>query len=138
MGTAITQLAFSPRENLIAWTDGDGAFIRWLKPIPETFPDPVKSSISTNGSATVPIKPKTGLDLFADETRDPVSGGDNDNTGDVDLDDDMADIDDGWIVDDMDGALNAPPPPERSGKDGFVKEMGRSLFYELGFPAKSP
>ena len=131
LGTAITQLAFSPRENLVAWTDGDGSFIRWPKPISDTFPDPVKSSISTNGSATVSIKPKTGLDLFAEETNEPAGAADLDNTGDVDLDEDMADIDDAWIVDDLDGALNDPPAPERAGKDGFVKEMGRSSFLRV-------
>jgi hypothetical protein len=41
---------------------------------------------------------------------------------DVELDDATVDIDDGWIVDDMDGVLQA----ETSEKKGnpFVKEMG--------------
>lgn len=42
--------------------------------------------------------------------------------GDVELDDTTIDVDDGWIVDDMDGAFQA----EASEKKGnpLVKEMG--------------
>ena len=115
-GSTITNVAFSPRENLIAWTDTDGVFTRWPKPISDTFPDPVKNSISTNGSATIPTKLSTGLDLFGDDA------GENDDTANVDLGDDMLDLDDGWIVDDMDGALHTEPKVGRG--DGFVKEMG--------------
>ena len=120
-GSTITNVAFSPRENLIAWTDTDGVFTRWPKPISDTFPDPVKKTISTNGSATIPTKLSNGLDLFEEDAKDIGKGGD-DNAADVDLDDDMLDVDDGWIVDDMDGALHAEPKVGRH--DGFVKEMG--------------
>ena len=120
-GSTITNVAFSPRENLIAWTDIDGVFTRWPKPISDTFPDPVKPAISTNGSATIPIKLSTGLDLFGEDAQDFEKGG-KDDTADLDLDDDMLDVDDGWIVDDMDGALHAEPTVGRRG--GFVKEMG--------------
>ncbi|KDR75022.1 hypothetical protein GALMADRAFT_248867 [Galerina marginata CBS 339.88] len=120
-GSSITQLAWSPNENLLAWTDSDGAFTRWRKPISDNFPDPVKGSMATNGAATIPVKPKTGLDLFADDTEQVTTGEKEDD--DVDLDDDIADIDDGWIVDDMDGALNAPPAEEKGGRNGLVKEM---------------
>lgn len=126
-GTTITQLAFSPRENLIAWTDADGAFTRWPKPISDNFPDPVKLSIATNGAATIPVKPRTGLDLFGDLDDGPAPdvGGQQDD--DVDLDDDMADIDEGWIVDDMDGALHKEPDVRRW--DGNVKEMGKKFDH---------
>lgn len=90
------------------------------------MPDPVRSSISTNGSATIPIKPKTGLDLFGDDTQEDSIAVDKDGDDDVDLDD-MADIDDGWIVDDMDGAHAPAADVGRSSKDGFIKEMG-TLF----------
>ncbi|KAF8813968.1 hypothetical protein BYT27DRAFT_7131270 [Phlegmacium glaucopus] len=119
-GSTITNVAFSPRENLIAWTDTDGVFTRWPKAISDTFPDPVKNSISTNGSATIPTKLSTGLDLFGDDSQDSVKGA-NDDAADVDLNDDMLDVDDGWIVDDMDGALHAEPNVGQ--RDGFVKEM---------------
>ena len=64
----------------------------------------------------------TGLDLFGEDDQDFGKGKNND-AADVDLDDDMLDVDDGWIVDDMDGALHAEP--KVGGRhDGFVKEMG--------------
>jgi chromosome transmission fidelity protein 4 len=85
------------------------------------FPDPVRNAISTNGSATIPTKLSTGLDLFGEDSQKFGKGG-NDDAADVDLDDDMLDVDDGWIVDDMDGALHAEPKVGRH--DGFVKEMG--------------
>lgn len=100
-------------------------FARWPQPISDTFPDPVKIAISTNGSTTIPTKLSTGLDLFGEDAEDPGKGG-NDDTADVDLDDDMLDVDDGWIVDDMDGALHAEPKVGR--RDGFVKEMGESMY----------
>ncbi|CAA7260577.1 unnamed protein product [Cyclocybe aegerita] len=122
-GSTITQIAFSPRENLLAWTDTDGVFTRWPKPVADNFPDPVKPALATNGPATIPVKaPRAALDLFGDN--DSIMGGakDKDATNDVDLDDDMLDVDDGWIVDDMDGALNEPETTKVSGS-GYVKEM---------------
>lgn len=94
-------------------------------PISDTFPDPVKTVISTTGSATISTKLSTGLDLFAEDAQDSGKGG-NDDAADVDLDDDTLDVDDGWIVDDMDGALHAEPKVGR--RDGFVKEMGKSMY----------
>jgi len=84
----------------------------------------VKVSVATNGAATIPVKPRTGLDLFGDLDDGPAPdvGGHGDD--DVDLDDDMADIDEGWIVDDMDGALHKEPEGRRW--DGNVKEMGEN------------
>jgi chromosome transmission fidelity protein 4 len=84
----------------------------------------VKIAISTNASATIP-KLSTGLDLFAEDPQDSGKGG-IDDAADVNLDDDMLDVDDGWIVDDLDGALQAEPNVGR--RDGFVKEMGESMY----------
>lgn len=131
-GSAITQLQFSPRDNLIAWTDTDGVFSRWFKPISDNFPDPVKISIGTSSAATVPVKPKTGLELFEDDTLKSKAEKEKSNVDDVELDDATIDVDDGWIVDDMDGVLQA----EESEKKGnpFVKEMGDlfSTFLIVG------
>lgn len=131
-GTTITQLAFSPRENLIAWTDADGAFTRWPKPISDNFPDPVKVSIATNSATTIPAKPRTGLDLFGDLDDGPAPDAGGQHDDDIDLDDDMVDIDEGWIVDDMDGALHKEPDVRKW--DGNVKEMGKNstmFCYQL-------
>lgn len=68
----------------------------------------------------------TGLDLFGEDATDLGKNGNND-AANVDLDDDMLDVDDGWIVDDLDGALNAEPKIGR--RDGFVKEMGEFFSF---------
>jgi chromosome transmission fidelity protein 4 len=59
----------------------------------------------------------TILDLFGEDATDFGKNGDND-AANVDLDDDMLDVDDGWIVDDLDGALNAEPKIGR--RDGLI------------------
>ncbi|PPQ90540.1 hypothetical protein CVT25_015854 [Psilocybe cyanescens] len=138
VGTTITQLAFSPRKNLIAWGDADGKFNRLPKPIADGQPDPVRPSIAANGSATIPVKPKTGLDLFGDDAQEDSIAIDKEDD-EVDLDDDMADIDDGWIVDDMDGAHAPTADVARSAKDGFVKEMVSITQAQLPFqPGSTP
>ena len=63
----------------------------------------------------------TGLDLFGEDAKE-FGKGENEDAADVDLDDDMLGVDEGWIVDDMDGALHAEPKVGRH--NGFVKEMG--------------
>src|SRR6266545_4363271 len=102
LGSIITRLQFSPRENLVAWTDSDGVLSRWMKPISDDFPDPVKVSLGTTSAATIPIQHKPGLELFAEDTSVEAR---KDAEEDIDLDDVM--IEDGWIVDDMDGAHKA-------------------------------
>lgn len=119
-GSTITHVAFSPRENLVAWTDTDGVFTRWPKAVSENYPDPVKVTGATSGPATIPVKPSRGLDLFLDEPRENLDGVFGDDVGD-DSDADMPPDD--WIVDDMDGALHLPDAGTTT-KNGFVKEMG--------------
>lgn len=124
LGTAtITHLAFSPTENLIAWTDTDGVLTRWPSPIPSSAPDPVKTPrVSTNALQS---KPRHGTpDLFADINS--VKGGDAlDADG---LEDDMPAMDDDWIIDDIGGGMEDEPEKSRG-----IKEMGRhSILSELG------
>ncbi|TFK74051.1 hypothetical protein BDN72DRAFT_122595 [Pluteus cervinus] len=99
--SVIVQLLFSPRENLLAWTDAGGAFNRWFKPLPETSkPTP---AIPTN--------------LFGDIDLDATVG------DDMDVDEAMADgrdMDD-FVVDDLGGGLRDEPEEKRS--HGLVKEM---------------
>ncbi|RDB16923.1 Minichromosome loss protein 1 [Hypsizygus marmoreus] len=121
-GSIITQLAFSPTENLIAWTDFNGAFSRWSKPIPDTFPDPVKKSIATNAAATIPARPKTGLDLFGNDAVETTKRHAPEEE-DVDLDAGFGDVDDDWIIDDLGTGLKDGPEASGRVKDGFVKEM---------------
>lgn len=128
-GSAITQLAFSPTENLIAWTDTDGVLTRWLHPIPDEYPDPIKSSIASAGSATVPVKRKSSPGLFGNDPFNVGVGvGSRDDVGDMDLDIGMGDIDDDWIIDDIGGGLQDEPEVGKRSGDGFVKEMGTTFI----------
>ncbi|KAJ7262195.1 hypothetical protein B0H12DRAFT_1321837 [Mycena haematopus] len=104
-GTAsVTQLAFSPAENLIAWTTDAGTFTRWSNPIPDTHHDPVKpiSKVSeaprTNPAASAIFDDEEAVDVdlddnieneFGDNVADDVSESDwmdeDTNTGPVDV-----------------------------------------------------
>ncbi|KAK0505002.1 hypothetical protein EDD18DRAFT_1127226 [Armillaria luteobubalina] len=83
----ITQLAFSPRQNIIAWTDTSGQLVRWIDAIPSLFPDPIKPITSTTNATTDPVKqPETSLFNEDNRIEDAL------DTGDADLsDDDEAD-----------------------------------------------
>jgi chromosome transmission fidelity protein 4 len=123
-GATITKVEFSPSENLIAWTDTDGVFTRWPKPISDNYPDPVKVNRATAAPATIPVKPPKDLDLFGlDDLQDSALDLLNDNDSDADM------PPDDWIIDDTDGALNAPDI-DSSTKNGLVKEMGERAFVE--------
>ncbi|KAF5326398.1 hypothetical protein D9611_000497 [Ephemerocybe angulata] len=125
-GSIITQLAFCPKRNLVAWTDNEGGFTRWAEPISNTFPDPIKPGIGTKASASTTITRKPDTDLFGEDVlgKDDVMD-DEANMAALDEDDDMLDIDKDWIVDDMDGALHDNEPVGGAGRSnaGFVKEM---------------
>lgn len=121
-------MEFSPSENLIAWTDTDGVFTRWPKPISDNYPDPVKVNRATAAPATIPVKLPKDLDLFGlDDPHESALDLLND-LNDNDSDADMPPED--WIIDDTDGALNAPDV-DSSTKNGFVKEMGERNFCSV-------
>jgi chromosome transmission fidelity protein 4 len=115
----ITHLAFSPSQNLVAWTDLDGVLTRWPDAIPSSSPDPVKPPAS-NVSATVQVKRKTSPTLFGDDAAD--SG-----LHDVDLDADLGLDNDDWIIDDV-GMLDGDNGHGKRSGDGFTKEMGLFLL----------
>ncbi|KAH9956929.1 WD40 repeat-like protein [Russula dissimulans] len=41
----VTQIAFSPTKNLLAWTDFAGSLYRWSDPIPSSSPSPVNDDV---------------------------------------------------------------------------------------------
>ena len=112
-GATITQIAFSPQRNLIAWTDSEGGLTRWLDPISSSYPDPIKTVVGTKSSAPTTIKRKPEDDLFGDDANSTLEA-------DVDLgmeeDEETFDIDNDWMVDDMNGALNDDPVEEPGAK----------------------
>ena len=121
-GAEITQIAFSPRDNLIAWSDKQGGFTRWPKPIPDDLPGPIRlatgpeSRTTTSGSDAEALYDAMTLD------DDLV---DNDR---VDFDAHMDDFDDGlddpnFVIDDLGiGLKDNEPEPAKQG--GYIKEMG--------------
>lgn len=75
----ITKLAFSPVENLIAWTDTNGGFSRWQKLVGIMHPDPIKATFPSSTPAIVPTKSKplnNGLDLLLKPDVDYLADGD--------------------------------------------------------------
>jgi chromosome transmission fidelity protein 4 len=96
-GTAlVTQIAWSPTQNLLAWTDMGGALVRYHDVVPKTFADPVKA---LGGSATMKSVKRTDASLLDDllageHVKDAADDGDVDLNGDDEgmhdfLDDDI-------------------------------------------------
>jgi chromosome transmission fidelity protein 4 len=94
----VTQLAWSPTQNILAWTDSEGSVVRYPDVIPSVFADPVKLSLASAATATT-LKRRKTPDLFGDDLEDEDTkatgpdvdmGGDQDVLGDF-LDDDLGD-----------------------------------------------
>lgn len=120
LSAPVTQMAFSPTQNLLAWTDFEGVLTRWPDPIPATAPDPVKVS-SGMDTTTVPLKRRGTPTLFDDEA-DAAKGS---KGADVDLDEDLGvDLDnDDWILDDLGGGMNDDDGEKRWAAKEGVREM---------------
>ncbi|KAH7888857.1 hypothetical protein F5I97DRAFT_758195 [Phlebopus sp. FC_14] len=111
----ITQIAFSPSQNLLAWTDTEGVLTWWREPIPASSPDPVKQSAAASAQG-VPIKRKATPTLWGD---------------DVDVERGAAGVDrtdygDDWVIDDLGDGMGDEQEDTRLSRragDGFVKEM---------------
>ncbi|KAJ7045494.1 hypothetical protein C8F04DRAFT_1064981 [Mycena alexandri] len=109
----VTQLAFSPTQNLLAWTTTDGKFVRWPEPIPDTLPDPVK-----------PLPKAASAAEDADEAMLAQMFGDDDLPSDLDQDMEdaganAADADDASVASIDDWVDDADIPTGSN----FVKEM---------------
>lgn len=120
----VLQLAFSPSQNLLAWTDLEGNFTRWPEPIPASAPDPVKSSAASSVTGVQKKRGKTPT-LFDEEADKEIAK--KDVGDDVDMDEELAVAldDDNWIMDDLGVGMDDDAEEKRwSAKEG-VKEMGR-------------
>jgi hypothetical protein len=104
--TAVTQLAWSPTQNLLAWTDHSGTLTRWARPAPA---DPIQQQI--------PAKRAKSPSLFSKQGDIDLALG-----GDLDVGEDTED----WIIDDL-GIMGED---DGAGKNAPVKEMGESRILQ--------
>lgn len=134
LSAPVTQMAWSPKDNALAWTDNEGVFIRWPGCVPPDGVDPVRpSSIAASKPLPQAGKRKAGtlglFDFDAEEAREK----DADPDADVDMDMNgdggagMVDLDnDDWILDDLGGGMEDDDEKEKERKFGGVgvREMG--------------
>jgi chromosome transmission fidelity protein 4 len=119
----VTQIAFSPTKNLLAWTDFAGSLYRWSDPIPSSSPSPV-ASVSTSVS-TRPVRRGPTPTLFDDEAVAHKSNQETNEDIDLGAADDFENED--WILDDVgDGMVDDGGANGDNGNE-FVKEMGMGI-----------
>lgn len=116
-GTFIHRLAFSPAHNLLAWTDSAGIFTRWPDVIPPTAPSPIKPA------------PSAGMSVPVRRQVTPLFGQDDDTTPakenadvDAEIDADLEERDDDWIIDDIGDGLQEKEEKEYAANG--PREMG--------------
>lgn len=124
LNAPITQIAFSPSRNILAWTDSAGDLTRWCDPIPASAPDPVKLSAGTT-AVGVPVKRKATPTLFDGDN--VITGrADKGKTRDDAMDEDLGiDLDnDDWILDDLGDGMNDEDGEARQiAGEGGIREM---------------
>jgi hypothetical protein len=118
----ITSLNFSPTDNAISFTTLNGKFITWNDPVPADHPHPArtndKRSLGNRGAAD----DKTATDaLFDDEGEG----------------EDLADLDDDWIIDDEGGEGGARYGEREKSLGVGAKEVGEwTLMTYLALSAR--
>ncbi len=123
----ITQIAFSPTKNLLAWTDFAGSLYRWSDPIPSSSPSPV---VSTSTSAlTRPVRRGPTPTLFDDEAVAHTSKQQANEDIGLGGADDFENED--WILDDVGDGLGDDVGVQGDDGHEFVKEMGMKYFTLL-------
>ena len=120
--STVSHIAFSPSQNLLAWTDAEGTLTRWPNPIPNTSPDPVKATASAS-NVGVPAKKKRDPFSFDEEDDPPTTKGKN--LLGVDENDPYDLGDDDWMIDDL-GILDDVEKDKDKAEGGFAREMGMS------------
>ncbi|KAE9408060.1 WD40 repeat-like protein [Gymnopus androsaceus JB14] len=123
-GSVTNQIAFSPTEHLIAWTDSSGNFVRWREPIPLHLP----SSLKRPSAATTSKSAPAAAGLFAQEAELSL-----DDLAAIDDDDDLVAGDEGepnfdvedrdFVIDDVGGYMEDKPTKFRDKDDTLVREM---------------
>ncbi|KAG7091059.1 hypothetical protein E1B28_010116 [Marasmius oreades] len=115
-GATVLQIAFSPCDNTLAWTDAAGGFHRWRNPIPSNLIHPSKRItlknivIENQNPDLFGAEISTAPEEKGDDVEDPVA-----EVGEMEIDDD-------FLIDDYEGNDMAN---EKGVTDGtrFVKEM---------------
>ena len=120
----LTQIAFSPTRNLLAWTDFAGSLYRWSDPIPTSAPSPV-TSLSTS-AVTRPIRRGPTPTLFDDDAIAQKSNPQANEDIDLGGADDFENED--WILDDVGDGMVDDVGAHRDDGGEFVKEMGMGIY----------
>lgn len=127
LSAPVTQLAWSPSQNLLAWVDNEGTLSRWHDCIPRDAIDPVKmSAAAASKPLPAPVKRKGTPNLFelgaeeAAEMNDDPDAAEDDPLVGIDLDNDD------WILDDLGGGMDDDDEKEKEHKfgGGGIREMG--------------
>jgi hypothetical protein len=96
----VNQLIFSPTQNLLVWGDVEGNLYRWVEPIPASHPAPMSAPVTKSARQ------------------------DNDRTI-GDLEEDMGeDVDEDWIIDDLNGAGGVTTEGSKEKERGYTREIG--------------
>ncbi|KAJ7925280.1 WD40-repeat-containing domain protein [Mycena leptocephala] len=111
----VTQLAFSPTENLIAWTAADGTFTRWPKAIPDKHPHPVHP-IPKAANSEAPVAKLLASGIFDNEDEVDIEVDNLDNGEEAGDDMSEASVTD-WVEEDANAGRTGPARAD------FVKEM---------------
>ncbi|PVF93312.1 hypothetical protein CPB86DRAFT_768026 [Serendipita vermifera] len=95
----VNQLIFSPTQNLLVWGDVEGNLYRWVDPIPASHPAPMAAPVTKN----------------ARQELDGAMG---------DLEEDMGeDVDEDWIIDDLNGAGGVTTEGSKEKERGYAREI---------------
>jgi chromosome transmission fidelity protein 4 len=120
-GATIPSLAFSPTDNLLAWTDSEGNLSRWSKPIPPGFPSGSKPVASKSAAAEKVEGNKARFEeLFGDIGEGDIDLGDADEIA-AQLEDD--EYGDDFVIDDIPRKSGTSHGASGSG----LREMGAYL-----------
>ncbi|KAG8994102.1 hypothetical protein FRB90_000530 [Tulasnella sp. 427] len=118
VSTSIVDIAWSPISNLLAWTDMDGALVRWATPVPSNLPSPCSPPSRPIGlpKSNAPKDKAAHKELMA-LLGDEADASDKDEGEDLALTKHADEDEEDWVEDDMGGE--------------YIKEE-KERFHEAG------
>lgn len=127
VSTSIVDIAWSPISNLLAWTDMEGALVRWTNPIPSNLPSPCSpTGRSTGVSKTKPPKDKAPHKELMALLAEDGDGSDKEEGEDLALTKDADEEEEDWVEDDMGG--DYVKEEKEHFHEGGAREMG---WYQM-------